>query len=69
MYKILIVEDDRDLNQTVCAYLKGKGYEDIGCLSANVAYNEMYGNLFDIIISDIMLPRLTVMRLRRQSVK
>lgn len=58
MYKILIVEDDRDLNQTVCAYLKGKGYEAIGCLSANVAYNEMYGNLFDIIISDIMMPQI-----------
>ena len=49
MFKILIVEDDRDLNQTVCAYLKGKGYEAIGCLSANDAYNEMYGNLFDMI--------------------
>lgn len=58
MFKILIVEDDRDLNQTVCAYLKGKGYEAIGCLSANDAYNEMYGNLFDMIISDIMMPQI-----------
>ena len=58
MFKILVVEDDKDLNQTVCAYLKGKGYEAIGCLSANDAYNEMYGNLFDVIISDIMMPQI-----------
>jgi len=58
MFKILVVEDDRDLNQTVCAYLNRNGYEAIGCLSANDAYNEMYGNLFDMIISDIMMPQV-----------
>lgn len=58
MFKILVVEDDKDLNQTVCAYLNRNGYETIGCLSANDAYNEMYGNLFDMIISDIMMPQI-----------
>ena len=53
-----MLEDDRDLNQTVCAYLNRNGYEAIGCLSANDAYNEMYGNLFDMIISDIMMPQI-----------
>ena len=58
MFKILVVEDDKDLNQTVCAYLNRNGYEASGCLSANDAYNEMYGNLFDMIISDIMMPQI-----------
>lgn len=58
MFKILVVEDDKDLNQTVCAYLNRNGYEATGCLSANDAYNEMYGNLFDMIISDIMMPQI-----------
>ena len=58
MFKILVVEDDKALNQTVCAYLNKNGYEAFGCLSANDAYNEMYGNLFDIIISDIMMPQI-----------
>lgn len=58
MFKILVVEDDKDLNQTVCMYLNKNGYEAIGCLSANDAYNEMYGNLFDMIISDIMMPQI-----------
>lgn len=56
MFQILVVEDDRNLNRTVCAYLDQNGYEATGCLSANEAYDAMYGNLFDLIISDIMMP-------------
>lgn len=58
MFKILVVEDDRDLNKTVCAYLNKNGYEAIGCLSAADAYDEMYGHIFDMIISDIMMPEI-----------
>lgn len=58
MFKILVVEDDIDLNKTVCSYLNGNGYEAVGCLDANEAYNEMYGNVFDLIISDIMMPKI-----------
>lgn len=58
MFKILVVEDDKDLNKTVCTYLNQHGYEAVGCLEANEAYNEMYGNIFDLIISDIMMPKI-----------
>lgn len=58
MFKILVVEDDQELNRTVCTYLNKNGYEAIGSLSANDAYNEMYGNMFDMIISDIMMPQV-----------
>ncbi len=57
MFRILVVEDDRDLNRAVCSYLHRNGYETVGCLSANEAYDAMYGGtLFDLIISDIMMP-------------
>jgi DNA-binding response OmpR family regulator len=57
MFKILVVEDDRDLNKTVCSYLNRNGYEAVGCLDAGEAYDEMYGGtLFDCIISDVMMP-------------
>lgn len=57
MFKILVVEDDREMNKTVCSFLIKNGYEAVGCLSANVAYDAMYcGTLFDLIISDIMMP-------------
>lgn len=58
MFKILVVEDDKELNQTVCLYLEKNGFETTGCLNVNDAYNEMYGNLFDLIISDIMMPQI-----------
>jgi len=57
VFKLLVVEDDRELNKTVCAYLNQNGYETVGCLNANEAYDAMYGGtLFDLIISDIMMP-------------
>ena len=56
MFKILVVEDNAELNKTVCAYLDSAGYEAVGVPGANEAYNEMYANMFDLIISDIMMP-------------
>ena len=56
MFKILVVEDDRDLNRSVCYFLNHSGYEAVGCLSADEAYDEMYRNTFDLIVSDIMMP-------------
>ena len=56
MFKILIVEDDKDLNKTVCSFLNHSGYEATGCLNASDAYDELEGNIFDLIVSDIMMP-------------
>lgn len=56
MFKVLVVEDDRELNRTVCTFLNQSGYNAIGCLGADEAYDVMYENVFDIIISDIMMP-------------
>ncbi|MCR4733418.1 MAG: response regulator transcription factor [Treponema sp.] len=58
MIKILVVEDDADLNLTVCAFLRRNGYEVTGCQLANDAYNAMYNTLFDLIISDVMMPQI-----------
>ena len=56
MIHILVVDDDKNLNQTVCTYLNDCGFQPKGVLSANEAYDEMYNNLYDLIISDIMMP-------------
>lgn len=58
MFKILVVEDDRELNRTVCSYLVQQGYNAVGCLEVKEAYDVMYGNIFDLIISDIMMPKI-----------
>lgn len=56
MINILVLEDDEKLNQTVCIYLNDCGFRAKGCLNANEAYDEMYGNIYELIISDIMMP-------------
>jgi len=56
MFRILVVEDDAALNQTVCAYLRRQGYNAVGCMDAQQAYDALYGQLFDVIVSDIMMP-------------
>ncbi len=58
MFKILVVEDDRDLNRSVCSFLNQNGYEATGCLSAEKAYDAMYETVFDLIVSDIMMPEI-----------
>ncbi len=56
MFKVLVLEDDKDLGRTVCSYLNRNGYYCTGCLNAEQAYAAMEENVFDIIISDIMMP-------------
>lgn len=58
MVKILVLEDDAKLGKIVCTYLNDSGFQAKGCLNANDAYDEMYNNLYDLIISDIMLPEV-----------
>lgn len=56
MIHILVVDDDAALNRSICAYLNDSGYEAKGCLSAESAYDAMYNSLYDLIVSDIMMP-------------
>lgn len=56
MIHILVIDDDKILNKTMCTYLNDCGFKTKGVFSANEAYDELYGSLYDLIISDIMLP-------------
>ena len=56
MFHILVLEDDAKLNRAVCTCLNDSGFAARGCLDANAAYDELYNTLYDLIISDIMLP-------------
>lgn len=58
MINILVVEDDVKLNQAVCTYLNDSGFHAKGCLNASDAYEEMYNNLYELIVSDIMMPQI-----------
>lgn len=57
MFKILVVDDEREINRSVCSFLNQNGYEAVGCLGADEAYDEMYKTSFDLIVSDVMMPK------------
>ncbi|SFG58185.1 DNA-binding response regulator, OmpR family, contains REC and winged-helix (wHTH) domain [Lachnospiraceae bacterium C7] len=58
MIKILVVEDNVDLNLSVCRHLNLHNYMAIGCTSAMDAYDALYAQKIDLIISDIMMPEV-----------
>lgn len=55
MFKILVLEDDRKLNNSICVYLRNKGFNTFGAFSAGQAYDFLYENKFDLIVSDIVM--------------
>lgn len=56
MFQILILEDDAELNRSVCIFLNKNGYAATGCLSAESAFDALYANTYDLILSGIMMP-------------
>lgn len=55
MYKIALVEDEKNLASLVAKYLKGEGYE-VTCFSTGEAAKDNLNDNFDLWILDIMLP-------------
>ena len=56
MFKILVIEDDKDLCHSMCSYLNISGYEAKGVFNADDAFNAMSSIVFDLVLCDIMLP-------------
>lgn len=58
MVKILVVEDDKNLNKSICLFLAQKGFEAQGCFDGEEALDLLYKTSFDLVISDIMMPKV-----------
>lgn len=58
MLKILIAEDDRELNRLFSHVLIKNGYTVKGVSDGQEALNAMEKEYFDLIISDIMMPKM-----------
>ncbi len=56
MQNILVVEDDKALNQLICAYLSDNGYKPTACYDGLEALRTVENGRFALIISDIMMP-------------
>lgn len=58
MVKILVVEDDQTMNKFVSTYLRGSGYEVKSCFDGVEALEYLQESSVNLIISDIMMPRM-----------
>lgn len=56
MVAVLVLEDNEDLNQAVCKHLSLNGYKVTGSTNAMDAYDILFEQKIDLIISDIMMP-------------
>ena len=70
MFKILVAEDDASTSRLLCAILRRAGYEPIPACDGQEALKEMERQQFDLMLCDVMMPRLdgyALTRLLRES--
>lgn len=58
MFKILVAEDDAELQQLFCRVLTRSGYTAIGVPDGVAALETLEKEYIDLIVSDIMMPRM-----------
>ena len=58
MVKILIAEDDKDLNRLVSTCLRNEGYDVTSCQDGEQALEKTENIKFDLILTDIMMPKM-----------
>lgn len=66
MFKILVVEDDPELQELFCTVLGDHGYQTLSATNGLEALDVIDHEYIDLIISDIMMPRMDGYELTRQ---
>lgn len=70
--RILIAEDERDLNKILAQRLMAQHYSVDSCMDGEAALDYLAGAEYDVVILDIMMPKkdgLSVLREIRQKNK
>src|SRR3954468_24268103 len=56
MHRVLIVEDDADINATLQQALRLSGYDAVGTMTGEAAFAEVQRRCPDLVLLDQMLP-------------
>ena len=59
MARILIVDDEKSIRKTLKAFLTNEGYEVDVAEDVETAHEFLKENAFDIVVSDIVMPRIS----------
>lgn len=68
--RVLVVEDEKDLNSIICSKLVKEGYNVDACYDGQAALDYMEAENYDVAIMDIMIPNkdgITVLREMRNA--
>ena len=65
MARILVAEDDRNTNKLICAVLRRAGHEPIPATDGQDALDVLDANYVDMLVSDVMMPRMDGVALTR----
>ena len=65
MFKILVAEDDASTNRLFCAILRRAGYEPIPAVDGEDALRKLDEYKVDLLLCDVMMPRLDGFALTR----
>ena len=58
MTRILVVEDEPDIQELLCAYLRGSGYEVGQALDGVEALDKFRRGRFELVLLDLLLPKI-----------
>lgn len=58
MFQILVVEDDKELRELFCTVLRDNGYTAFPATDGLSAFDMLDNTNIDLVISDIMMPRM-----------
>lgn len=67
--KVLVVEDDADLRSLVEFKLLKRGFEVESASDGDAAFRLLNSGTYDVVVLDIMLPRLSGFQIMRQLVE
>jgi len=65
--KILLLEDDTTLNETVTEFLEENGYEIVSVYDGFEAQDRLYETKFDLLLLDINVPGIDGLKLLKES--
>jgi DNA-binding response OmpR family regulator len=65
--KILLLEDDANLNDTVTEFLEEEGYEVVSVYDGHEAQEKLYESKYDLLLLDINVPGIDGLELLRES--
>ena len=67
MSKILLLEDDANLNETVTEFLEEQGHDLVSVYDGNEAQEKLYESQYDLLLLDINVPGIDGLKLLKES--